>query len=88
VRRGGERQQAAEQVRVAGELFERGAITDAVAPAKNAIELIRSALRKTTRILTEINALSGAFPGVEMVPGMPGTWKGPGGSGSYRPLSG
>ena len=42
----------------------------------------------TALILTEMNALSGAFPDVEVVAGMPATWKGPGGAGRYRPLSG
>jgi hypothetical protein len=44
--------------------------------------------RLTTMIMAEANLLSSAFPGVEMVAGMPGTWKGPDGSGRYRPLSG
>jgi hypothetical protein len=42
----------------------------------------------TTLILTEMNALSSAFPGVDMVAGMPGTWKGPTGADRYQPLSG
>ena len=42
----------------------------------------------TALIVTEMNVLSGAFPDVEVVAGMPATWKGPGGAGRYRPLSG
>jgi HEPN domain-containing protein len=58
---GDERRQAAEQMRLAAELFERGSIRDAAAPAKEAADLIRSALRKTPGDAKELDAIVGEF---------------------------